>query len=146
VSAFAAFEASGPRGLVMEDASDAAGGVRGRATPAHAVFAALAVRHRARLVLHGLDAYHGAAFSLDDDAPELWLVDLSGRPRALPGALGEGVQSLAEGRGDARWSWRKGRRLAAYGIGRVRVAAGEGARVHRIAAAWCAGRLLEEPK
>ncbi|HEX4886289.1 MAG TPA: hypothetical protein VFX05_19250, partial [Casimicrobiaceae bacterium] len=101
IDTFCAYEAAGARGLLAE-------GAPLRATPASAVFAALAASQRRPLVLLGLDPARGAAFVVDGS---LWLVELSGRARML------GTTRPATHLAGARWTRpRAGRAVAGYGI------------------------------
>ena len=109
VDSLCTFEAEGPRGLVLS----------GRRSPAHAVLAAFGRRGRSRVTLLDLNALQGAAFVIESEPAELWLVDLSGRPRKV----------------------HLGRRRTAqpYSIVRVDVSRARLRALATVARAWCRG-------
>jgi len=113
VRALCTYEAAGARGLVRNGA--AGSGVVKR-SPSHAVLAALARQRGAPIVLHALDAFQGAAFTIQGASPELWLVDLSGRAR--------------------RWN-RPSRRLRPYAIVRLASDGLPARAVHALVRSWC---------
>jgi hypothetical protein len=131
VDSLCTFEAEGARGVVR-------GNARAMRSPAHAVLAALAGRTGQRLSLLGLSALSGAAFLLEESPAELWLVDLSGRRRALAArclTLGTSTQ-LEVKQGNARWG--AGRlHTPPYAVVRIRVARAAGAPVAALGHAWC---------
>ena len=138
VGSFAAFEARGARGLVGDrEAFEVPRGMRpGRRGASHAVFAALAARPRARLVLHELDAFTGAAFAIAGERNELWLVELAGRARRVP-ELREGTMVLDDARRGARWAPLRRAHLLAFGILRVPVSQLDDDATRALARAWC---------
>jgi D-apionolactonase len=140
VDSLTAFEASGARGLVgdRESFPPPPGLAPHRCTASHAVFAALAARPGARLVLHGASAFAGVAFGVELDRAELWLVELSGHARRLPDALRlHRLLHLVDRHAGAAWSPVRGQRIAAYGIVRAAVRDLDTRSVRRAAAQWC---------
>lgn len=135
VSDLCTFEGEGVRGLVWRAGDSAV-----QRSPAHAVLVALGDRAKGPVKLIGLNAEQGAAFFLEGQPAELWLVDLGGRPRVMSAAvraLGR-VQRLDCTSGGARWSvTRVSRRLRAYSVLRIDLPASRLKRAEALARAWC---------
>jgi len=137
---FTAFEASGARGLVGDrEPFDAPRGMEpGRPSASHAVFAALGATPRARLVLHDVNPFTGAAFAVALGQPELWLVDLAGRARDVPRtARRQGTLRLDDARHGARWAPLLKARVPAFCILRIPVMQLDDDATRAVAQAWC---------
>jgi hypothetical protein len=138
VTGVCTFEAAGARGLVRASPSSRRRGHAIERSPAHAVLAALARGMHGPLILHGLDARRGAAFSVRiANALELWLVDLSGTRRRLPSAASRAARMhVAHRSGGASWTAMPTAMLRPYGIARI-AQAPLASFVTSIARAWC---------
>jgi D-apionolactonase len=129
VDSLCTFEAEGSRGLVEVGAGTKLAAdprVLSR-SPSHAVLCGLAEERGRTLSLRGFDARVGTAFVVHGTSTELWLVDLSGKPRSMPRARTEAEKTGAHlvcGRDGARWSTMRDRRqrVAPYGIVRIGLA------------------------
>lgn len=141
VATFCAFDATGARGLLGASESFPApeGLAPGEVTPAFDVMAALGAKRKQPLVIHALDPRTGAAFTVGSDDPELWLVDLAGQVRVVPGSLrGRVVATIPRRHGRARKGVDpRNASLQGYGIVRCSVRGMPAARIAAIVAAWC---------
>ncbi len=142
IDSLCGFEAIGARGLVDTDEPFRVSRrlAQGRRTPAHAVLAALGRAARESLVLHALRSAVGAAFTLGPGRSELWLVELSGRARALPAdvAMLGPVSRIGRGRGGAFWTPANLHQpLNAYGVARVTLTRASAQSISALARKWC---------
>jgi len=129
VDSLCTFEAEGSRGLVeIGEATKLAAHQRVRSrSPSHAVLLGLAEERARTVSLRGFDARVGTAFIVRGASTELWLVDLSGKPRSMPRARNEADKTAAHlvcGRNGAHWSTVRDRRqrVPPYGIVRIGLA------------------------
>ena len=129
IAAVCTFEFAGAYGIVHITRSGS-GQAEPVQTPAYAVFAALAQARGHALRRIGIDAQRGAVFSVGSDDPELWLVDLAGRPRCWDAGDAAFIRQLTVRQGQAYWQREggtpstKGRlrgliKMNAYGIARL---------------------------
>jgi hypothetical protein len=143
IASVCTFEAAGSRGVVCGSAG--ASGARGaRGTDGHSssyqVLCALAAIGAQRTTLVDCDVRRGAAFLVHGKWPELWLVELSGQPRPLPGgvvASGSGLH-LKRGRHGARWVALRGAdRVEPYAIARLQSVEATRAAYQGFSRTWC---------
>jgi hypothetical protein len=143
IASVCTFEAAGSRGVVCGSAD--ASGVRGaRGIDGHSssyqLLCALAAIGAERITLVDCDVRRGAAFLVHGKSPELWLVDLSGQPRPLPGGVVANASGmhLQRGRHGARWvTLRRADRVEAYAIARLQSIEATRAAYQSLSRAWC---------
>ena len=125
IASVCTFEAAGSRGLVCRTAN---AGMQGASaidanSSSYQLLCAFAEAGAAGITLLALDVRRGAAFRVHGKSLELWLVDLSGRPRGLPRGAGTSTPDLhlKRGRQGARWApLRRADRIDAYAVARLR--------------------------
>jgi len=143
IASVCTFEAAGSRGVICGSAD--ASGVRGaRGIDGHSssyqLLCALAATGAQRITLFDVDVRRGAAFLVHGKWPELWLVELSGRPKPLPrGVVASGsALHLKRGRHGARWvTLRRADRVEAYAIARLQSVDATRAAYQSFSRAWC---------
>ncbi len=126
VEALCTFEAAGPRGLVSGRTANS----KACRTPAFGVLQALAQDSAREVEVVGLDVHHGAAFVVRGLEEWLWLVDLSGVRRTLPGPPLRWT-ILTPARAGAQWRTQattaRARVLGPYGLARAPLRTGRAA-------------------
>ena len=142
IASVCAFEAAGSRGVIC-----GSGGSRVRGAPdigghssSYQLLCALAEIGAGGITLFKLDVRRGAAFLVHGKWPELWLVELSGRPRPLPRGVVASASGLhlKRGRHGARWvALRRADRVEAYAIARLQSIGAARGQCENISGAWC---------
>ena len=143
IASVCTFEAAGSRGVICGSAD--ASGVRGaRGIVGHSssyqLLCALAELHAGGTTLLDIDVRLGAAFLVHGKWRELWLVDLGGRPRALPGGAVANTSDLHLKRGSQGTHWatlRRADRIDAYAIARLRSVGAARGECENLSRAWC---------
>jgi len=143
IASVCTFEAAGSRGVICRgaDASRVRGapGIGGHSS-SYQLLCALAAIGAQEIALFRLDVRRGAAFLVRGKWPELWLVELSGRPRPLPRGVVASASGLhlKRGRHGARWvTLRRADRVEAYAIARLRSVEATHGECESISRAWC---------
>ena len=144
IASVCTFEAEGPRGLVYRSTKAMPGrrvAVLGRSS-SYRVLDAFADIGANAVTLFDVRPGHGAAFLVHGEWQELWLVDLIGARRRLPGqALATGhvlhLRQVGEG---GRWSaLPTAGRIESYAIARVASPRATRTGLRSLARAWCLG-------
>ena len=138
IASVCTYEAAGSRGVLC--ASGQGTPDTGGRSSSYRLLCALAEVHAEGITLLELDARRGAAFRVHGKWPELWLVELSGRPRTLPRDVVANASDLhlKRGRLGARWATlRRAARVEAYALARLRSVGAAPRECEKIARAWC---------